>query len=145
MNPKRVKEVAAGLLNVGTSKVWLSPLEMQKISEALTKEDVRGLMAQGLVRKRKDKGQSRARARALREKKRAGRKRGHGKRAGTRKARMKPKERWANQMRTQRAKLRALRKEGKLAEVTYRQVYLKIKGNYFRGAKHLEQFVTGGK
>lgn len=140
MKAERVKELAAGMLNAGTSKVWLSPDAMSRAKEALTKEDVRALISEKLIRLRKVSEQSRVRARELAEKKKKGRKRGYGKRSGTWKARSKPKESWMKNVRSQRAKLNELKKAGKISRTEYRKMYRMVKGNYFRGKRHLEQY-----
>ncbi|MEK6902153.1 MAG: 50S ribosomal protein L19e, partial [archaeon] len=65
-----------------------------------------------------------------------------GKRTGTKKARSKPREQWINRVRALRMSLREMKKEGTI-KGNYRQYYSQIKGNNFRGRKHLEQVVKG--
>jgi len=141
MHATRVKELAAGILNVGVSKIWLSPDALPRAKEALTTEDVRALVSEKLVCIRKLSEQSRGRARQLKEKKKKGRKRGYGKRKGTWKARTKPKKTWMKNVRGQRLKLNELKKQGKVSKSLYRHAYRMVKGNYFRGQRHLEQFI----
>ena len=142
MNPRKLKRMAADILNVGETKVWVDPTQMVKAAEAMTRDDVRGLIAQRIIKKRRDSHHSRGSARILKEKKAAGRKSGKGKRTGTKKARSKPREQWINRVRALRMSLREMKKEGTI-KGNYRQFYSQIKGNNFRGRKHLQQAAKG--
>jgi len=78
----------------------------------------------------------------LLEKKKLKRKRGQGKRKGTPQARQK-RNTYNERVRGLRKRLRELRKEDKLNDKVYSKLYLMIKGNYFRGKKHLEEYISG--
>lgn len=134
--------MAAEIMGVGESKIWVDPTQMTKALEAMTRDDIRNLVAQRIVRKRKDQGHSRGAARILQAKKRVGRKQGQGKRTGTKKARSQPKKMWRNRVRALRTTLRTLKTDGKL-KGNYSALYRQVKGNYFRGKKHLLQAVEG--
>jgi large subunit ribosomal protein L19e len=134
----RIKKIASELLKVGVTRIWINPEEESKVKEAMTKEDVRELIKNGVIKKKKLKEQSRGRARILHEKKRKGRKRGRGKRKGTRKARVKRKEFWVKNVRAQRKKLKELKLKGLVKGKDYGEIYRKIKGNYFKGKKYVE-------
>jgi large subunit ribosomal protein L19e len=147
MKLAKAKELAMQLLRIGKSKIWLNPSADAEINEAMTKEDVRGLITKGAIKKKQDAHQSRGRARILHEKKKKGRKRGQGKRTGTKKARVDEKRTWINKVRAQRKTLKRLRTESPevFKEMSYRKVYKRVKGNYFRGKKHLEQSLVTEK
>ena len=83
MKSDKVKAMAAGILKVGKGDVWFDSKQMDKIQTVMTKDDVRGLIKDGLVRKRKENWKSMGRARLLHAKRKKGRKRGSGKRKGT--------------------------------------------------------------
>jgi len=140
-----IRRLASKILKVGKSKIWFNSLETDKIKEAMTKEDVRLLIKDGLIKKKKLKEHSRGGARKLQEKKKRGRKRGFGKRKGTYKTRSKKKKTWIKKVRAQRKKLQELKKEKKLGKTKPSEIYKKIKGNFFRGKKHLEASVLEGK
>jgi large subunit ribosomal protein L19e len=142
MNPRKLKRMAADILGVGESKVWVDPAQIVKAAEAMTRDDVRGLISQRIIRKRQDAHHSRGGARILHAQKRLGRKRGKGKRTGTKKARSKPREQWMARVRALRKMLKEYKSRGKVNE-TYRVLYRQIKGNHFRGKKHLQQVVEG--
>ncbi len=63
MDLDKVRRIAASVLKTGQRRIWFNPEESDKIGEVMTKEDVRGLVKEGVIRKRKPQGQSKARAR----------------------------------------------------------------------------------
>lgn len=138
-----IRRIAARELNCGQSKVWIDPVQSSKAKEAITKEDIKELIRNGMIKKKRENAQSRGRARTLQAQKRKGRKKGMGKRKGTFKARVNKKESWMRRVRSLRRKLKELRKEGSLKEGEYKKFYKLIKGNYFRGRKHLEEIAKG--
>jgi large subunit ribosomal protein L19e len=145
MNYRKAKRLAAKILKVGESKVWIDPEAGERIKEAMTNEDVRGLIAEKIITKNNVPEQSRARARKLKEKKKKGRKRGKGKRTGTKKARKEGKRFWIKNVRAQRAALKELKKKGVKLKYSPRKIYMMISGNFFKGKKHLQSVVEGGK
>ena len=144
MQIKRAKEIAAKLLKVGESKIWVNPEEGEKIKEAMTKEDVRALIGDRIIKKKKINEHSRGRARTLQKQKKKGRKKGAGKRKGKNTARTNPKKKWMSNVRSQRKKLSELKEEAKKSGI-YSTAYKRIRGSFFRGRKHLEEFIKGDK
>gem|GEM_PF-3511345 len=57
------KRIAAEVLNVGLSRVWLDPDKLTDVANAITREDIRGLIEEGTVKARQAQGISRGRAR----------------------------------------------------------------------------------
>jgi len=145
MDNKKARTITAKLLKIGKTKVYISPSESQKVKEAMTKEDVRTLIKDGVIKKRKDNLQSKARANILREKKRKGRKKGHGKRTGKKTARTNKKEKWIKNVRAQRRTLKEIKGSGKKLKKPARKIYLMIKGGYFKGKKYVEAMVEEAK
>ncbi len=145
MNYEKAKRLAAEILKVGLTKIWVSPDARQRIKESMTKDDVRALIKEKLITKRKEQGHSRGSARILKIKKEKGRKRGKGKRTGTKKARKGNKEHWMKNVRAQRKMLKELKKSGAKLKEDPRKIYLKIKGNFFKGKKQLLAMVEEGK
>lgn len=139
MDPKKAKSVSARLLKTGKTKIWIDPQNMPKVREAITKEDVRALIAEGIIKKSKQNLKSRH----FREGKKKKRKTGPGKKKGTKKARVKPKKLWMRNVRAQRKKLREVFEKNR--KIPYRKAYSMIKGGFFKGKKHLESFLAGGK
>jgi large subunit ribosomal protein L19e len=147
MNLSKAKELAAVLLKVGKGRIWINPEQNKKVEEAMTKDDIRALIAERIIKKRASTEQSRSRARVLAEKRTKGRRRGTGKRTGTKKTRLNKKSSWMGKVRVQRALLKQMRKENpeKFVEESYAKVYRKIKGNYFKGKKYLQAYIDGVK
>ena len=145
MELNKVKRLSAGLLKVGLNKIWINPAETAKVKEALTKEDIRGLIADRLIKVRKEAGTSRARARKLQEKKKKGLKRGQGKRTGTKKTRASKKKSWEKNVRAQRKTLRTMKKKGVKLKKSYGKIYKMIKGGYFKGKKYVETMAEAKK
>ena len=107
MTLKTVKRMASDILGVGISRIKIR--DVSKVKTALTKDDVRGLIKQGLIYVEKATGISRRRAKERHEKKKTGQKRGFGSRKGKKGARIKEKEQWINKTRKQRKILSVLK------------------------------------
>ncbi len=147
MRPTKAKTIAAEILKTAKDKIWINPNEVKKTKEAITREDIRALIIDGTIKKQLTQSQSRGRARILKTKKAKGRKKGHGKRTGTKKTRTEKKKKWVNKVRSQRKKLKELRTTNTEAVETigYQKLYKMVKGNYFRGKKYLEKYVKEHK
>ena len=67
MNLAYQRRVASTLLKCGLNRVWVDdrPEVQERISEAVTKEDVRLLIVQKFIRKHQKKGISRGRAKSM--------------------------------------------------------------------------------
>lgn len=143
MKASKAKSIASEMLNTAKKKIWIAPQEQEIIKEAITREDIRELIEDGTIRKKKTPQQSRGRSRELKEKKKKGRKRGRGKRKASKKKRTEKKKSWIKKVRAQRKTLRKLREEKPelVEKIGYRKLYKMIKGNYFRGKKYLEKYV----
>ncbi len=137
MATKTVRRIAAELLKCGESRVVLEPAELKKIEEALTREDVRALIASGAVWRKQKIGVSRGRARIRHLKKKKGRMRGPGKMRGKKYSRLPQKEAWMNRVRAQRKMLKGLMLDGKIESRSYRVAYRMIKGGAFKGRNQL--------
>jgi large subunit ribosomal protein L19e len=147
MEPRKARELAARLLKVGEGRVFIDPQNLAKVSEAMTKDDIRGLIAERIIKKKQAFEQSKGRARKLKAKRQKGRRRGKGKKLGTKKVRSEQRTRWINSVRVQRKTLKELKQKNPLAveKANYSEVYKKIKGNYFRGKRHLVEYIEGVK
>jgi large subunit ribosomal protein L19e len=143
MDLHKLRRLAIDVLNVGKERVWFDPEQRERIKEAMTKDDVRALVAEQVVKKKQPTGQSSYRTKKLKAQKKKGRKRGFGKRKGTSKARLEKKRTWIKNVRAQRRVLKELKdKEPELFEtVNYAKTYRKITGGYFKGKKYVEQAV----
>jgi len=139
---KKRKQLAAKVLKCSPKRVKLDTAEMEDIKEALTKEDIRGLIHDGVIRSVQKKGVSRARANVKKQKKSRGQQSGPGSRRGKATARTPKKEKWMNTIRTQREFLKLLKEKKLISTKAYRELYLKSKGGFFRSRRHLKIYVN---
>ncbi len=126
------KRLAATVLGVGASRIWIDPEKATDVANAITREDIRGLIEEGTVRSKQPQGISRTRARATDVKRKQGHRSGQGSRKGAKRARTPKKALWMRKIRAQRRTLRTLRDENNLDRSTYRRMYRKAKGGEYR-------------
>ncbi|MEL9914622.1 MAG: 50S ribosomal protein L19e [Thermoplasmatales archaeon] len=126
------KRMAAEIMKVGMSRVWMDTKSIEEISEAVTKDDVRRLIKRKVIQKKQKKGNSRGRIKEAKAQRKKGRRKGQGSRKGTRNAREPRKKRWVKTVRGMRTALRELRDSGKISRKDYRSYYRRIKGGIFR-------------
>jgi len=139
MNLSYQKRVASTVLKCGVNRVWVDdrPEVQERISEAVTREDVRVLIVQKFIRKHQKKGISRGRAKMAAIQKTKGRRRGHGSRKGHGGARTPKKEAWMTKVRALRKELASLKKEGSIDASQYRLYYRRVKGGVYNSRNHL--------
>ena len=133
------RRVSADLLKCGVHRVWIDDrVEIQeKISEAVTRDDIRQLIVQRFIRKHQKRGISRGRIRFINEQKAKGRRKGHGKRKGAKNARTPSKRKWITKIRALRDELKNLRNGKELTASQYRKYYLRAKGGLYHSRAHL--------
>jgi len=131
------KELAAEILGVGKDRIWIDPKKLDEVSKALTKEDIRRLINEGVIKVKEKKGQSRYWSIILHEKRKKGRRRGYGSRKGRKSARLGKKEQYIMKVRAMRKLIRTLKIKNIIDKRTYRQLYRLIKGGVFRSKKHI--------
>jgi len=136
------KKLAAKILNVSPKKVVFSPEALDDIQKAITRSDMRGLIAIGKVFKAKVNQHSRGRARKIAKQKSKGRQSGRGSRKGSKHSIVTRKEKWIDRIRAQRELLKELRDKNLLSTSNYRLLYSKSKGGYFRNRRHIKLYIT---
>lgn len=136
------RKLAADILKIGTKRVWLDPERMTEIQEALTRDDVKNLINNGLIRAKQKTGVSRGRARKILQQKRKGRRQGIGSRKGKRGVRQNLKQQWVSKIRLQREFFRELKGKKLISVSTYRLLRSKSKGGFFRSPRHVKLYLT---
>ena len=135
------KRLAADVLDVGKNRVWFDPEEQSEIADAITREDIRELVQQGIIQADEPGGNSKGRARERNAKRAYGHRKGPGTRKGRAGARQDGKEQWRDDIRAQRRVLRELRDEGEITRSQYRELYDKAGGGEFRSVRYLHNYI----
>jgi large subunit ribosomal protein L19e len=145
MSIKSVRRIGSQLLGVGESKVRIKSGEEKRATEALTRDDVRSLINDGIVFPALIRGVSKARARVRAAQRKKGRRRGLGKRKGSKYSKVSKKEGWMARVRVQRAFLAELFSEKRIERETKKHVYLMIKGGAFKGRGGIMSYLESNK
>ena len=139
------RRLAGDLLDCSQKRVSFDQSRLNDIKEAITKADIKALIREKAINEVPVKGISRLRAKIRHAQRVKGRQRGHGKRKGRKTAREESKRRWINAVRSQRKFLQELKQSKSLDSKTFRSLYLKSKGGFFRSKRHIKLYITEHK
>ncbi|MHA1238737.1 MAG: 50S ribosomal protein L19e [Candidatus Odinarchaeia archaeon] len=145
MSIRPQKELAAKVLKVGVSRVWVDPERIEDIELAIRREDIRKLIHEGVIKVKPKVGVSRGRFRVRRLKKKKGQRIGAGSRKGKKGAHISRKTIWMNTIRRIRKELKSLRAKRLITAHTYRMLYLRAKGGVFKTVAQLRNFIEQNK
>ncbi|MEM1566372.1 MAG: 50S ribosomal protein L19e [Candidatus Bathyarchaeia archaeon] len=140
-NLRSQRRLAAQILKVGQDRVWIDPNRIEDVEAAITREEIRKLIHEGVIKPLKEKGVSRARARMVHEKKKKGLRKGPGSKSGAAKAKVSKKEAWMNRIRALRKRLRELKAQKIITESTYRKLYVMAKSGRFTSVADMERYI----
>lgn len=129
------KMMAGRILGCGITRVWIDPARTADVEEAITAEDIRALVKDGVIAAKPEKGNSGFRINKARQQKKKGRRRGRGSRKGG--VKNAQKRRWIARIRAIRRLLRELKAQQRIGNKTYREIYGKSKSGIFRSKSHV--------
>jgi large subunit ribosomal protein L19e len=145
MNLQIQKVLAAKVAKAGLDRVVLNPARYDEIKEAITRADIRALIKSDAIKILPIRRPSKHRARARAAQRKKGRQRGQGTRKGAKYAREPHKRVWINKIRMLRRTLKNLKIQGKLEASTYKDLYAKSKGGFFRDRGHMMFYIESNK
>ncbi|MFH1848729.1 MAG: 50S ribosomal protein L19e [archaeon] len=137
MRLKIQKRLAASILKASPKRVKFDTTRIEDIKEAITKEDVRKLLADKAITAKPKRGISRGRLTTSKQ--------GAGSRKGKKTARLPQKGVWMAKIRAQRQLLKTLRDSGKIGKTIYHDLYRKSKGGFFRSVRHIKLYIEEHK
>ncbi len=141
MNLSAQKRMAAEILKCGENRVYFDPYLMDEIKMAITREDIRNLIKEGIIQKKYKQGISKHRKNIRHERRKKGLGRGLGKRKGSKHARMPKKRAYIKRIRPIRRELRKLRDRKLITPATYRKLYRNAKGGMFNNVRQLNRYI----
>jgi len=130
----RRKELASKVLGVGKGRIKFDTEKLAEIKEAITKQDIKDLHAEGIISIKDIKGRKTIKRRKTR--------RGPGKIKKKVKTR---KQDYVKLVRKQRRHVKELLKQERLTADEHRDLRKKIKAKTFKSKAHLKEHIEGGK
>ena len=141
MSLKSQRRLAAEILKVGETRVWIDPERIDYVETAITREEIRKLIHEKVVKSLPENGNSRARARLLNEKRKKGLRRGPGGKSGPARSKITKKQAWINRIRPVRRRLRELKDNRAITEGVYRKMYDMSESGAFESKADLERYI----
>ncbi|MBC7120749.1 MAG: 50S ribosomal protein L19e [Candidatus Methanosuratus sp.] len=136
MSLSNQRRLAADVLDVGETRVWIDPTRFEDVVAAITREDIRNLIKEGVIKARPERGVSRGRYRKTHLQKKKGLRKGPGSRKGKVEG-----DEWEYRIRSMREFLRLLKKRKIITPGVYRELYLKAKGGAFHDKRQLKTYI----
>lgn len=127
------KKMAAKILKVGKSRVWVDPTKLKDISQAITKADIRKAIKKKWIKKIPSKvpyPEIRGRNKI-----------GIGRRKGRKFSVVTAKQKWMSTIRPLRAVLKELKDTQQIDRQTHKKMYLLAKGGMFRSKSHIRLYL----
>jgi large subunit ribosomal protein L19e len=145
MDLKSQKRMAARIIGCGKSRIWIDPVRIADVAEAITAEDVRKYIKDGVIVAIPKDGISSFRRKRIIKQKSKGRRRGLGSRKGRKGARTPSKAAWMKRIRSLRKFIGELKSTGRIDNVAFKDVYKKSKSGMFRSKAHVTIYLERNK
>ena len=129
--------MAAKIMKCGESRVWIDPTRIADVAEAITSDDIRRFVNDGVIKAKPKKGLSNFRTKKNKAQRKKGRRRNRGSLRGASGTRLNRKQNWMKTIRSIRKLATQLKTDQKIDNKTYRDVYMKSKSGYFRSKAHV--------
>lgn len=139
MSLKSQRRLASQILKVGQGRVWIDPEGIDTVEVAITREEIRKLIHEGVIKSLPEKGVSRARAKVLHIKRKKGLRKGPGQKSGSAQAKISRKDVWMTKIRALRRKLREWKESRVIAESAYRELYTMAGSGLFKSTAEMER------
>jgi len=139
---KTQKRLGGAVLKVAPKRVRFDPSRLNDIKAAITKHDIKTLVSEGVITALPEKGVSRGRAKYVAKQRAKGLRKGAGSHEGKATARNPSKLAWMSKVRAQRDFLAELKEKNIVTLETYRQLYAKSKGGFFRNVRHIKIYLN---
>ncbi|MFH0874344.1 MAG: 50S ribosomal protein L19e [archaeon] len=136
------KRIAAQIIKGSPKRVKFDETRLEDIKKAITKQDIKSLIDDGVIVALPKRGVSKGRSRAAHAQKKKGLKSGQGSRKGKANARHNKKRTWINKIRLQRSFLKELKTKKAINNETFRMLYAKAKGGFFRSKRHIKLYLA---
>jgi large subunit ribosomal protein L19e len=136
---KSQRRLASQILKVGQGRVWIDPEGIDTVEVAITREEIRKLIHEGVIKSLPEKGVSRARAKVLHIKRKKGLRKGPGQKSGSAQAKISRKDVWMTKIRALRRKLREWKESRVIAESAYRELYTMAGSGVFKSTAEMER------
>jgi large subunit ribosomal protein L19e len=141
MSLKSQRRLAAEIMKVGETRVWIDPERIDYVESAITREEIRKLIHEKVVKPLPKQGVSRARARVFAAKRKKGLRRGPGGKSGPARSKISKKQAWMNRIRPLRRRMRELKNTRAITESTYRKLYDMSESGVFESKADLERYI----
>jgi large subunit ribosomal protein L19e len=128
-------------MKIGENRVWIDPERIDYVESAITREEIKKLIHEKVVRSLPEKGISRARARVFAEKRKKGLRRGPGGKSGPARSKITKKQAWMSRIRPVRRRLRELKDSRAITESVYRKMYDMSESGVFESKADLERYI----
>lgn len=129
MKLDKKKKLAAKVLNVGIGRILFDNSRLDEIKEAITRQDIKDLEKNKVIKIKIKKGRRKAEKR---------KRRGPGR---TKKKVKKRKKEYMLLTRKLRKYASELKKQGRVDRSEYREIRKKIKSRIFKNKKHLKEYL----